>query len=225
MRVTLTGRRVLALADVAERIDSDGGRSEIVPVDLLDLDATDQIEAACPDPTVLVASAGIGLRGEALSLGLEEQLDIIRVNCASLTSLTLTFLPKMVARGHGVIVLVASTAGFHPVPRFAVYAASKAYVLSFAQSLDREVSRSGVRVVALCPGPVPTAFQERAGSMDANDRPPWERRDAEQVAGDILSAIASPRSVIVPNVLDRAERRAPGLIKKLKQLLRRTWSP
>jgi uncharacterized protein len=88
---------------------------------------------------------------------------MLAVNVVALTDLTHRFLPAMISRGHGRIVNVASTAAFQPGPFMAVYYASKAYVLSFTEALAEELAASGVTATALCPGAVPSGFQEVAG--------------------------------------------------------------
>ncbi len=87
--------------------------------------------------------------------------------CGAATDLMLRFLPAMVARGSGAILNVASTAGFSPGPRMAVYFASKAYLISMSQALMQEVRKAGVTVTCLCPGPLRTPFlSTRRGRSD-----------------------------------------------------------
>ena len=113
---------------------------------------------------VLVNDAGFGAQGYFATIPLEEQLAMIWVNVAALTHLTGLFLPAMLERRSGRILNVASTAAFQPGPLMAVYYATKAYVLSFSEALASETAGTGVTVTALCPGPVPTEFQKRAGT-------------------------------------------------------------
>jgi len=136
--------------------------------DLSDPDAPAAIAAELSaDSTpidVLVNDAGFGAHGLFAVRSLEEQLAMIQVNVAALTRLTGLFLPAMLARRSGKILNVASTAAFQPGPLMAVYYATKAYVLSFSEALASETAGTGVTVTALCPGPVPTEFQKRAGT-------------------------------------------------------------
>jgi uncharacterized protein len=113
------------------------------------------------EPQHVVNNAGFGLTGAAATLDRAEQLDMIDLNVRALTELSLAFVESL-ARHRGGILNVASTAAFLPGPGMAVYFASKAYVLSFTEALHRELADRGVRVTALCPGPVPTEFQARA---------------------------------------------------------------
>jgi len=160
--------------------------------------ALEALLAEAPAPSLLVNNAGVGLFGSATAHPVEDQAHVVRLNCEALTTLTLGYLPGMLERGRGVIVNLASIAGFQPVPFFAVYGATKAYVLSLTEALDEEVAGSGVRLVAVCPGPVPTEFQGKAGSPDAMHTPSIARRTPDEVAEACMRAIARPRRLVVP---------------------------
>src|SRR6202035_901592 len=113
-------------------------------------------------------NAGFGLFGNAIELDRAEQLGIIATNVRAMTDLSLRFSDDLV-RHRGGILNVGSIAGFLPGPGMAVYYASKAYVLSFSEALRRELAPRGVRVTTLCPGPVPSEFQARAGFVPGFD--------------------------------------------------------
>src|SRR3989344_3060298 len=113
---------------------------------------------------VLVNNAGFGAQGAFVNTDLALELDMIQVNITALTELVKLFLPGMIARGQGKILNVASTAAFQPGPFFAVYFATKAYVLSFTEAIAEEARGTGVTVTALCPGPTATDFAKRAGT-------------------------------------------------------------
>ena len=113
------------------------------------------------EPAFVVNNAGFGLSGAAGTLSRDEQLAMIDLNVRALTELSLMFVDSL-ARHRGGILNVASIAAFVPGPGMAVYYATKAYVLSFTEALHRELSAQGVRVTALCPGPVQTEFQARS---------------------------------------------------------------
>jgi short-subunit dehydrogenase len=195
----LVARRADRLEALAEDLRRRHGRDvKTLGLDVARDDAAATLVAAAPDATVLVNNAGVGRFGPALDLPVEEQAQEVRLNCEALTRLTLAFLPGLVARGRGVVVNLASIAGYQPVPYFSVYGATKAYVLSFSQALDAEVRGRGVRVVAVCPGPVPTEFQAIAGSPDAHHTPRLARRTPEEVAEVCLRAIRRPRPVAIP---------------------------
>jgi short-subunit dehydrogenase len=166
-RVVLVARRADRLATLAGEITAGGGAAPIViACDLEQPDAGEKITAALAAAGVeveyLVNNAGFGLFGRAIELDRQQQLGIIAVNIRSMTDLTLRLADQVVRNGGGIL-NVGSIAGFLPGPGMAVYYASKAYVLSFTEALRGELAGSGVRVTALCPGPVPSEFQERAG--------------------------------------------------------------
>jgi short-subunit dehydrogenase len=166
-RVALVARRADRLAALAAEIAAAGGAAPIViPCDLEQPDAGDKIAAALAAEGVeieyLVNNAGYGLFGNAVDLSRAEQLGIIALNIRATTDLCLRFADQLI-RHRGGILNVGSIAGFLPGPGMAVYYASKAYVLSFSEALRAELAPRGVRVTALCPGPVPSEFQTRAG--------------------------------------------------------------
>ena len=152
-------------------------------------------------PDLLVNNAGLG------DIGLFENTDdarlasMIEVNIHALTQLTRAWLPGMIARGKGSVVNVGSTAGYLPLPTFAVYAASKAYVNSFSEALFWEVRGTGVTVTAVCPGPVPTGFSataHRDKGAKAMKSPAFVRVEAAQAVAESLRAAARGRPRIVP---------------------------
>jgi short-subunit dehydrogenase len=166
-RLALTARRADRLDAIAHEITSAGGKLPIlVPCDLQDRDAADKIEAslraADAEVEYLVNNAGFGLFGRAVQRDRSDQLDMIAVNIRALTDLSLRFSDQMI-RNRGGLLNVGSIAGFLPGPGMAVYYATKAYVLSFTEAMRAELAPHGVRVTVLCPGPVPSEFQARAG--------------------------------------------------------------
>jgi len=166
-RLALVARRGDRLTALAAEIVAAGGTAPIlIPCDLAQPDAGDTIAAALAAARVevefVVNNAGFGLFGNAIELDRAEQLGIIAVNISALTDLSLRFSDQLI-RNRGGILNVASVAGFLPGPGMAVYYASKAYVLSFTEALRAELGPRGVRVTVLCPGPVPSEFQTRAG--------------------------------------------------------------
>ena len=114
------------------------------------------------EPAIVVNNAGFGLHGEAAYLDRGEQLAMLDLNVRALTDLSLRWIDGIVKHKGGIL-NVASVAGFLPGPGMAVYYASKAYVLSFSEALRAELAPHGVRVTVVCPGPVPSEFQARAG--------------------------------------------------------------
>jgi short-subunit dehydrogenase len=172
-RLVLVARRADRLAALADEIAGGNGPAPIVlPCDLEQPDAGDKIAAGLAARGVeveyVVNNAGFGLFGPAIQLDRAEQLGIIAVNIRALTDLSLRFSDQLI-RHRGGILNVASIAGFLPGPGMAVYYASKAYVLSFSEGLRRELAPLGVRVTTVCPGPVPSEFQSRAGFLPGFD--------------------------------------------------------
>jgi len=166
-RVALTARRADRLTALAGEITAAGGAAPLlIPCDLQAPDACDKIAAAIGaagvDVEYVVNNAGYGVFGRAIEMDRAAQLGIIAVNIRTLTDLSLRFSDGLI-RNRGGILNVGSIAGFLPGPGMAVYYASKAFVLSFTEALRAELAPHGVRVTVLCPGPVPTEFQERAG--------------------------------------------------------------
>jgi uncharacterized protein len=151
---------------------------------------------------LLVNNAGLGDTGRFHEAPPERIRDIMEINVRALVELTRAFLPAMVERGQGAIVNVVSMSAFQPVPFLATYAASKAFVLSFTESLAHELRGTGVKVQALCPGLVPTEFQAAAGT----DRVPFnssKATTAEAVVEASLRALNGPRVTVVPGWRDR----------------------
>lgn len=111
----------------------------------------------------LINNAGFGLYGKFVETDGEQETNMIDVNIKALTIMTKLFVPDMVTRGQGGIMNVASLVGFFPGPMMSVYYASKAYVLSFTEALENELSGTGVTVTALCPGVTATGFVDRSG--------------------------------------------------------------
>lgn len=128
------------------------------------LAVTEAIQAFCP--TLVVNNAGFGLYGDALSYPNDEQEKIIDLNVKALAEIALEGARTLISNHKkGVVLNISSAAAFQIAPGMAVYAASKAFVNSFSQSLDEELKSYGVRVLAACPGKVDTSFSERAGRI------------------------------------------------------------
>ena len=139
-------------------------KSRVFVMDVTDDEKLEQLENAVKEQhakvRMLVNCAGYGIIGTFDKQSREEQTGMVRLNCEALTNITHRMIPYM-KRGSRIIQL-ASCAAFFPQPDFAVYAASKAYVLRFAQALGTELRERGIYVTAVCPGPVDTPFFDRA---------------------------------------------------------------
>jgi short-subunit dehydrogenase len=199
-RLALVARRADRLTTLADEIASAGGAAPIViPCDLEQPDAGDKIAAALATAGVeveyVVNNAGFGLFGNATELDRAQQLGIIAVNIRALTDLSLRFSEDLI-RHRGGILNVGSVAGFLPGPGMAVYYASKAYVLSFTEALRQELAPRGVRVTVLCPGPVPSEFQERAGFEPGYDASVLDVAAAEVAREGYRGLMADKRAVL-----------------------------
>jgi hypothetical protein len=149
---------------------------------------------------LLINNAGLGDMGAFATADSEKLQQMLNVNVAALTQLTRALLPDMIARRRGGILNVSSSAGFVPIPGFAVYAATKAYVNSFTEALRGEVIDKGISVCALCPGPVHTEFSKIAQrpAQPPQAAPEFVYVSAGDVAAAGLRAIESDQPVVIP---------------------------
>ena len=205
-RLVLVARRKDRLETLADEIAASGQpRPDVIALDLSVAGVADslarELNARNLEPAVIVNNAGFGLTGRAAELDRGEQLAMIDLNVRALTELSLAFVEQL-ARHKGGILNVASLASFLPAPGMAVYYATKAYVLSFSEALHVELRRKGVRVTALCPGPVPTEFQERAGLVGSR-RASLLELSAAEVAEAGYRGFAAGKRLVVPGLLNK----------------------
>jgi len=172
-------------------------RAEVIVADLSRPEAGHEIFSAVQqlglNVDLLINNAGFGTHGIFDTIDPERDQREIMLNVAAVVDLTHRFLPAMLARGDGSIINVASTAAFQPVPYMAVYAASKAFVLSFSEALWGEYRRKGVRVLALCPGATSTEFFDIAGEGGALGT----KETPEKVVWVALRALERGRSSVI----------------------------
>jgi short-subunit dehydrogenase len=210
-RMILVGRRHERLLALEEELRADFPGLEVGSLlcDLADAGAREELVQRVNDtgwsPSLLVNNAGLGDYGEFSSSEWEKVQALLRVNIEALTHLAHGFLPPMIAAGRGAILNVSSLAGDLPIPDFAVYAASKAYVSSFSEGLRLELRDHGIRVLALCPGPVRgTGFGEvaRRAPGENSDNPLRENSYVEraQVVAEALHALAHDRARCYPGL-------------------------
>lgn len=159
-------------ADKLEQLASELRKSHQVEVTVLPSDLTRpeapaelaaELEKRQLPVDILVNNAGFATYGPFAETDRKAELDMLQLNIVALTDLTKLLLPAMIARGHGRVLNVASTAAFQPGPLMAVYYATKAYVLSLSEALANELKDRGVSVTAFCPGPTESGFQAVAG--------------------------------------------------------------
>ncbi len=196
--------RLEALA--AALIDRHGVRVRVVARDLSRQGAAealaDELLAEGVVPDVLINNAGFGGRGRFHKRDWSRDRDMINLNVVALAAMTHRFLAPMVERGSGRVLNVGSVAGFLPGPNFATYFATKAFVLSFSESLASELADTGVTVTVLCPGPVATGFVEAAG-MAKSGLFDAVATDARSVAEFGYRAMERGEVVAVPGVATR----------------------
>jgi len=215
--LVLVARRAPQLKVLADAIEARGRpRPHVIALDLAVTDAAERIDDELRDcglaPQYVVNNAGFGLLGPAATLDRQRQLAMIDLNVRVLTDLSLRFVESL-ARHKGGILNVASVASFMPGPGMAVYHATKAYVLSLSEALHRELAPRGVRVTALCPGPVQTEFMTSAGIPD-DYFPRFLARSAERVARDGYDGLMRGKRVVVPGSANKVAVLLPRLLPR-----------
>jgi hypothetical protein len=205
--LVLTARGAERLATLKKEVENlHGVTAHVLIADLADPRAPEGIHEhtrrAGLDVDVLVNNAGFGMYGKFHESDLETELDIVQVNIVALMHLTQLFARDMVAKRRGRIVNVASTAAFQAGPMQAVYYASKAFVLSFSEAIRNELKGTGVTVTALCPGPTPTGFQERAHVGNLRGLRLMMRVSPEDVVRAGYRGMKRGRPVVIPGGLN-----------------------
>jgi short-subunit dehydrogenase len=203
--VMLVARRPEPLQRAAAALRADFGVKMVaVPVDLTAAGAIAAIDRSLAEhgayADVLVNSAGIGIAGPFHAQAPEEVMRLVDLNVRALTALTRAYLPGMRARGRGGVLNLASLGGFTPGPYQAAYYASKAYVLSLTEAIGAETAGEGVRVCALAPGPVRTAWHDRANAGAAYYRNLLPSSAASAARAGYLGYTLGLR-VVVPGLL------------------------
>lgn len=208
--VVLVARRVERLRRLADELQAAHGiHADVQACDLVDADERRALirRLGAAERTVagLCNNAGFGTLTTLLEADLEREQDVVRLNVEAVHHLTGAFLRPMVERGVGAILNVASTAAFQPLPGFATYAASKAFVQSFSEAVHAELGGTGVSVTSLCPGFTHTEFGENA---DAGEEelalPEFLFTEAADVARAGIEAMIAGRRSAIPGRLNRA---------------------
>lgn len=203
--LVLTARRRDRLENLASWLRNEHRiKTDIIVADLARPEAPGHIHAFVQGKGIeielLINNAGFGAYGPFHQSALTRDLEMVQVNCTAVVELTHLFLPEMVARRHGDILIVASVAGYQAVPYISLYAATKAFDLHFAVGIAEEVKRHGVHVCALCPGSTTTEFREVAGQPPRTFR---GAETAEKVAHVALDALASGKSSVISGFKNR----------------------
>src|SRR5208282_2051074 len=204
--LVLVARREEKLREVAERAKQAGAaKATIIAADLSRADAAAEIHRRLAAENIavdyLVNNAGFGTHGGFVRAPLDREIEEINLNVSALVALTRLFLPAMVEKRRGIVVNVASTAAFQPVPWMATYAATKAFVLSFSEALAGELAGTGVTVMALCPGPTRTEFQQVA-SVEDSGVPSFAYMDAATVVGQAIDAARRGKAIKINGVVN-----------------------
>lgn len=179
-----------------------GITAQAITQDLTEADAAIRVAdaVAVKDIAVdmLINNAGFGDYGPFSDRPRQRHLDMIQLNIAALVDLTYQFLPGMQQRQSGSIINVSSIAGFQPMPYLSVYAATKAFVLSFSEALWAENQQYNIRVVASCPGPTETEFfKEAQFPASMSNATPQQLADPEIIVQDALKALDSDTPTVV----------------------------
>jgi short-subunit dehydrogenase len=173
---------------------------------------------------LLVNNAGFGSHGRFPEIAEGRDAEMVRLNCEAVVILTRAFLPAMIERGRGGVITVASTAGFQPLPYETTYSASKAFALNFSDALHTELRGTGVRCLAVNPGPVRTEWQEVAG-IEESQIPPG-MISAEQCVRESLAAYDRGARSLVPGRMFRWMMRAAHAPRALKlRIMERQYRP
>ena len=180
-------------------------RVEIRDADLSSLQQTMRVAESLANEQIdlLINNAGLGDHGFFATADQTRVNAQVQVNVLALTALTRAFLPRMIAQKRGAILNVSSSAGFLPLPKIAVYAATKAYVTSFSEAIRAETRGYGITVTTLCPGPVHTEFAEvadRHGRQMRNSRNTLVHVSVEKVVRDGLDAIERDKPLVIPGL-------------------------
>lgn len=211
-----SGTNVVLTARSKERLEHlgadlsrvNGIQTRVVPADLSEasgitslLEAVDALDLPIEH---VVNNAGFGTAGPFSESDPSSERRMVRVNVEAVTAIAAHFVPKLVRRGGGGLINVASTAAFQPTPQMATYGGTKAFVLSFSLSLSEELRGSGVTVMALCPGPVSTGFQEAAG-VEETHLFKVAKLDVKDVVERALAAYQRGEALYVPGALNQIQ--------------------
>jgi short-subunit dehydrogenase len=208
-KLVLVARREERLSQIADRIRVKFPRVAVAvfSADLTQVSHREQLIDVLRErnfiPDLVVNNAGLGDYGEFVQSDWSKVESMLRLNIEALTHLSHALLPAMVKRGYGAIINVSSLASLLPIPDFAVYAATKAFVTSFSEALRIEVKEHGISVLAVCPGPVHTEFgivaRERGGSSEMPGKE-WFYVPKQQVVAESIRALDRNRARVYPGL-------------------------
>jgi len=205
----LVARSEDKMREQAKRLRAEfGGRVEVVAADLARVQPAAAVKAAVDAlglrVDLLINNAGFGSTGAFVEQDAERDSREILLNSGAVVDMAHAFLPPMLIARHGAILNVASSAAFQPMPYFAVYAATKAFVYSFSDALAMESRPHGVHVMSVCPGPVDTPFVPAAG-LSERRRAMLKRTmiTPEQVVVEALRGLVAGRRLVLPGTQNK----------------------
>jgi short-subunit dehydrogenase len=196
-------RREDRLRELAEELAGQHGvQAEVIAADLADESSRDrlalELEQRGLTVEVVVNNAGFGIYRPLHASDRKRELEQVRVDVEAVVDLNARYVPGMVERRRGTVIVMASTAGFQPLPGNGTYSASKAFALVHAEALAAEVAPYGVTVTAVAPGPVETDFIETSEAEFADHLPKRLWTDPERVVSDALHAVERGKRVVIP---------------------------
>lgn len=201
-RVTLVARREERLRELADELTGRGVEAEVVAADLSDEGQRDRLalELEHRELTVeiVVNNAGLGIYRPLYASDRKRELEQVRVDVEAVVDLNARYVPGMVERRRGTVIVVGSAAGFQPLPGNGTYSASKAFALVHAEALAAEVAPYGVTVTAVAPGLVETEFFETSEAAFARHVPKLLWTDPERVVADALRAAERGKRLVIP---------------------------
>jgi uncharacterized protein len=204
--VTLVARREDRLRELADEL-AGRVRVEVIACDVADSAARaglfDEVDRRGLTADILVNNAGIGTIGAVTNASVDDEIAQVRVNVEAVIDLTTRAVQQMVPRGRGAILNIGSTAGYHPFPGQAGYAATKAFVITYTEGLRGELAGTGVTVALLNPGPVRTEFLKSAGMDErtfADAFPKFLWTPARDVARTGIDALDGDRGTVIPGL-------------------------
>ncbi|MBL8018256.1 MAG: SDR family oxidoreductase [Leptospirales bacterium] len=212
MDLILTARRRDRLESLAQELRQKHGiRVDVIENDLAKSGAAqvlfERVQSIRKDVTILVNNAGFGKQETVLNHSINDIRDMIQVNITSLTELTWLFGVEMRKAGHGRILQLASVGAFQPSPMYAIYSATKSYVLDFSYAMNSELKGSGVSVTSVCPGFTESEFHDVAG----------HKKTAFMKASTMTSRKVAEISVRA--MMNRSPKVIPGFINKINSYL------
>src|SRR5258706_3387326 len=192
---------------------------ETIPCDLARPDAganlADELTKRGLRIDLLVNNAGFGDQGRFLDLSLERQMQMIRLQNATIVELTHRLLPEMIEQRRGGIIMISSMAGFQPIPFASVYSATKAFLTTFSLALEAEVSDLGIGVVTVCPGRLAVAPEDAADSGERKKFPGGEQTHEDVVSG-ALRSLERGCGLVIPGAVDQLAALSESFVPRAK---------